>query len=390
MEFTIEEKVIEDELSKIINVVTTSDSLSKCLLLSTNNDALLLSTMSANLSKEKNNDSRLVAYVKVELKDKPLKQGDFLLDARLFYNLLKQISRRDVLDFFIAGKRNPTLNIKNINNKYEFELIKESYPQPDTDSYFYNTSIDLETFISMLDCSGWAYSIDDNEHREFEHILFEFKDDTFSIMSSDSRKFANSTISFKFIEDMQILIPYKVIDSVYKYLNKIYKQFIKDKNNSMPPVKILIGNKFIKFNCENVYFVGEISSLKYPPIKDKAEKINKYPITIKKRLLLNTLKRLTPFTDNVKRMLIFDLKKDKNIKIYSYNIYNDKQSIEEIETQWQYPDFKVGFKGNLFEQILTHTKTDDVNLIFQEELMPFKIMETDNNFDFYLLQALRI
>ena len=135
----------------------------------------------------------------------------------------------------------------------------------------------------------------------------------------------------------------------------------------------------------HVHYTSKILNYSYPDIRNKKFTGN-YNIVLNKKSLLDSIKRLDPFTDTIKNMLSFYCNNSK-MKLKSWDISDDTlHSTELIDSDWSYKDFEIGFRASSFSDILKHVVGKEITVQFESSTKFFKILDTESTVNtFYII-----
>lgn len=373
MKFKIKLPDIKDTLNFLIKSTASGDVVGKSLLVGTAENKILLSTT--------NNDGIIsYAYIPAEI----LAEGEIIIEAKLLNNLIRKLPAKEKdLTFKIKGRRKKDmcLLLSVGNGEYEFDRQDDiEFPIPKS-QFQWDYSLKAETLLSMLERSGWLFGDKMEEYSACEGVLFEFTDDIFNIISSDTVKFACSTHN---IEDGQfetnsVIVPSKIIKLLMGHLKKAEE------------ATIFIADEHVKFKIDNVNYVSSSINDTYPDIRAAFElDIKPESVLVNRVSLCKTLERLNLFTDKIRQMITFTLKPKKPIELTSHNIGTKKCSTEELPEHWGNKEqIYIGINGEKLFEIAKKMITDEMDLRFRGDNNVLEIHEPGNPDVYYILAPLR-
>jgi len=372
MKFTIDHAVLYPILKDLCDISAPKEGeIGKSLLIGTDENRVLFSTTG--------NDIIAYTYLEAEI----VKEGEIIIEAKLLFDLMKKLSKKTTLTFSVkGGTRSRYLEVIVAKGEYQFDPIKVDFPIPNS-KFHWDYAIDAPTLLDMFNKAGWLFGTKLEDYESAEGVLLEFTESQFNVISSDMVKFACCTYH---IPTTEILTPASVV--VPNKIIKVLMNHLKKAENA----GIHIADEHVKFSADNINYICELISAPYPDIR-KATDLSEEPNTImvERTVFTKVLDRLVLFTDKVRQMITFDLKRRKNIKLASHNIGNKKSSTEELEIAWNYPNLYKGINGQKLYEIVKKMKSDEVRILIRpSKESPVEIQEPGNNNVYYLLSSLRI
>jgi len=374
MKFKADLKDIVDVVNKINKVLNPKDEIGKTFLIGADEDKQKI------LISATNSDGLIAyAYVSAEV----IKEGEAIIEGKLLYNLVRKLPKKSPeLLFYTTGKRksDKSLKLKVSKKIYEFDVFDIDFPTPKT-RFQWSFDVDMIDFKLLLESAGWLFGSKMEENTACEGVSFEFKDNTFEVISTDLVKAAFCKVEYDDIEfdKTKIVIPSKVIKLISEQL-KNYEE-----------VEIFISDEFIKIKLDNINFISVLIPDKYPdPRKLYNPKKKGHSALFDRLELKKSLDRLILFTDKIRQLVTWDLKLDKPIILTSNNITNKKRSVEELEEYWGGKPLFIGLNCEKLLQICKKSKSKELRLTFRQPEDAVVVQEPDNDNTFYLLTSLRV
>lgn len=375
MNFTIDRLVFENSLRKITAISSSKSELTKFLLIDSFKNQLTLSTT----------DQDIISYVKLSIKNELVKDSRCIIEAKALYNLVSTLPK-DTDKITVTKVKGGTLAVTVDKNLYQFKTFNIKFPEFDIHSYIWSFQINGSRLFPLIKNSGWAYAIKDEEREYLQGVLFEV-DKKLYVCSTDARKFSCSSAN---IDNIDTKFRFVILSKLSKIINNEltkYKPKKKTDEVNFPLVTFRIGKEFVDIKVGDTHYTSKLLSNKYPDIRFKKFKLN-YSIVLPKKSLLDSIQRLTPFTDSVKNMLSFVMNdKDESVKVKSYNISDKLNSIEDINKSWSYGrPFEIGFRASSMLKILAHAVGKNLTIEFESADRFFKIQDPDTTVDtFYMI-----
>lgn len=373
MNFTIDRLIFENSLRKITAISSSKSELTKFLLIDTFKDKLTLSTT----------DQDIISYVKLEVKNKFVKDSRCIIEAKALYNLINTLPKTTE-EVTVTKVKGGTLAVTVDKNLYQFKNFDIKFPEFDIHSYIWSFRIDGSRLFPLIKNSGWAYAVKDEEREYLQGVLFEVDKKLF-VCSTDARKFSCSSTD---IDNIDTKFRFVILSKLSKIINNElikYKPKKKTDKAKFPLVTFRIGKEFVDIKVGNTHYTSKLLSNKYPDIRFKKFKL-KYNIVIPKKSLSDSIKRLTPFTDSVKNMISFVCDRG-TVELKSYNISEKLNSIEDLGQYWLYKEpFEIGFRASSMLKILQHAVGKELTIEFESADRFFKIQDPDTTVNtFYMI-----
>ncbi len=369
MNFTIDRTLFQDSLRKITAISSSKSELTKYLSLNIKKTFLTLSAT----------DQDIISYVKIKTDDQ--EGSSCLVEAKALYNLIINLSK--TTDKVTIKLDKKTLIVKADSNEYKFKTFNIEFPKFDIHSYVWSFSVEGEKFLHLIKNSGWAHASKEEERTYLQGVLFEVDGKLF-VSSTDARKFSCSSTDVNIDTKFKFIILSKLSKIISLELTK-YKPKKKTDITNFPEVKFNIGKKYVDIIVSGVHYTSKILNYSYPDIRNKQFTSN-YNIMLNKKSLLDSIKRLDPFTDTIKNMLSFFCD-DSKVKLKSWDISDDTlHSTELIANGWSYKDFEIGFRASSFSDILKHVVGKEITVQFESPNKFFKILDTESTVNtFYII-----
>lgn len=375
MNFTIDRIGFQDSLRKITAISSSKSDLTKFLKVDTFKNVLTISTT----------DQEIIAYEKLTIQTSLVRDSRCIIEAKSLYNLVEKLPK-DITEVTITKVKGGTLSLSTETNMYQFKTFDTKFPEFDIHSFIWSFKIGGNRLFPLLKHSGWAYAVKDEEREYLQGVLFEVDKKLF-VCSTDARKFSCSSVE---LENIDTRFRFVILSKLSKVINTElakYKPKKKTDESNFPLVTFRVGKKYVDIKIGNTHYISKLLSNDYPDIRYKAFKMN-YAIIVPKKPLLDSVKRLTPFTDPVKNMLSFVCNnKNKTVELKSYNISDKLNSNERIGNMWNYDNsFEIGFRASAMLSILQHAAGTNLTIEFESADRFFKVQDPDTTVDtFYMI-----
>lgn len=368
MKLSIYKNVLLTHLARVV-ILLDRDYQALKLVFDTNKNTIELETI--------NNISKIISHAPVfepRKEDKYL-DGSFVLDGKLFYEVVKKLNE-NVIDIETVDNK---LVLKSGKSKYNFNFREEER--------FTNHQVILDKthkiVLSTLDFTNLVKSTiiacSQNDTRPIlMGVCFDLKDNKLSVYASDSFRVAYNSIDMQDKNNIRIVIPQSTLNDILKI-------------SRGSEITLVIDKTKIAFEFEEFIYTSRLIEGEFPNIIGILSTASTRMIKqFSKSLLVDSLERIVLFNEENVPMVNVDFTKE-NIVLHSV----DSQKGSAVETI-QYTIFDDKNELNIacsYKYLLDALKSfngDILNIYMSETTKPIILKQNDSNVEQLILPIRRV
>jgi len=333
MKFKVNSTEFEKVLSKVIPAVPTRTPMSVL-----ENLAIEIKDSLMTIS-----GSDLEIVLRASLQVEADSDISILAPAKLLYDVIKNL-QDTALDITISDGFK--LQIKTRNGEYSVAgLDHAQYPQipdfPKEENNPFSIAIKGTELKNILEKT--VYIISKEEVRAaLRGVLFDFSQDGMRFVATDGHRLVNYLKRDLAFEDAaQYVVPEKALIILTKVLED-------------HEVKISFSGSFVSFVLPGIELIGRLITQKYPDYAGVIPLSNEMSLQLNTRELLNTVKRLLPFTSgNLRKIKLFLESDSMQVTAEDMDIGNSAK--EMLPCSYSNEPMEIGFNATLLNDLLIHS-----------------------------------
>ncbi|MCF8266735.1 MAG: DNA polymerase III subunit beta [Ignavibacteriales bacterium] len=333
MKFKVNSTEFEKVLSKVIPAVPTRTPMSVL-----ENLAIEIKDSLMTIS-----GSDLEIVLRASLQVEADSDISILTPAKLLYDVIKNL-QDTALDITISDGFK--LQIKTRNGEYSVAgLDHAQYPQipdfPKEENNPFSIAIKGTELKNILEKT--VYIISKEEVRAaLRGVLFDFSQDGMRFVATDGHRLVNYLKRDLAFEDAaQYVVPEKALIILTKVLED-------------HEVKISFSGSFVSFVLPGIELIGRLITQKYPDYAGVIPLSNEMSLQLNTRELLNTVKRLLPFTSgNLRKIKLFLESDSMQVTAEDMDIGNSAK--EMLPCSYSNDPMEIGFNATLLNDLLIHS-----------------------------------
>jgi len=333
MKFKVNSTEFEKVLSKVIPAVPTRTPMSVL-----ENLAIEIKDSLMTIS-----GSDLEIVLRASLQVEADSDISILAPAKLLYDVIKNL-QDTALDITISDGFK--LQIKTRNGEYSVAgLDHAQYPQipdfPKEENNPFSIAIKGTELKNILEKT--VYIISKEEVRAaLRGVLFDFSQDGMRFVATDGHRLVNYLKRDLAFEDAaQYVVPEKALIILTKVLED-------------HEVKISFSGSFVSFVLPGIELIGRLITQKYPDYAGVIPLSNEMSLQLNTRELLNTVKRLLPFTSgNLRKIKLFLESDSMQVTAEDMDIGNSAK--EMLPCSYSNDPMEIGFNATLLNDLLIHS-----------------------------------
>ena len=346
MRFTVSSTQLGSCLSNLSKVIATKNAMPilNCFLFEVNGGEL---TVTAS-------DTENVMKSSIPLDEYDC-DGAFCLTSRTILDAIKELAEQPVtVDVDLETLSTSILYLNGVYNIVG--LNAEDYPR--------NTPIQNDQRMFTITSETLAGSIaralfataQDELRPVMNGLFFDFKPEGLAIVATDGHKLVRSMVHNIAADDiMGFILPKKPATLLKNVLKK---------DDSEVVIKFDTRNAEISFagGC----LICRLTEGKYPNYQTVIPVNNNNYITINRRSLIGTLRRVLPFANDSSQLIRFKISSGK-MEISSEDIDFSTSAKEEVVCDYEGTPITIGFKGSTLTEVLNNLESEDVTFKLADE-----------------------
>lgn len=357
MKFIISSTTLLHGLQKISGVLGTNNTLPilEDFLFELSDDSLkvtasdLETTISVTLNTTKSEDTGVVA-----------------IPAKMLLDIMKTLPDIPV-----------TITVDNTNieifaGEGKYKLIghqSDEFPQvpqlENTSKLKFNSSLLVNAFNKTLFATG-----NDELRPVMSGVLLEIKNNNLTFVATDAHKLVRYRRSdFNSETETSIILPKKPLAHLKNVL--VYDEDVE--------VNIEINESNIKLEFDDIVVICRLIDGKYPNYEAVIPMQNPYKLTIDRKKLLNSIKRVSIFGSKSTHQVRFKISGQELI-LTAEDLDYSSEAKERLSCNYHGDDIEIGFNSRFLQEMLNTLETDEITL---ELSAPNRagILVPDNNDD---------
>ncbi|MDR0971934.1 MAG: DNA polymerase III subunit beta [Bacteroidales bacterium] len=352
MKFIVHGGTLSRSLQSIFGLITTNNVIPQlgCFLFEFQDNNILITA----------GDESTKATLSLELSNfetQGLKR--FMVDAKSFYGRVSALGNVPLT--FIVDEENYLINIKTESGRYSIAgQNAEGYPelkQIDNPSTMIVSSTMLLSAIHRT-----LFAVGDDETRPVMTGIFcKQTEDGIIFVSTDAHIMVKySRRDFTCEEQNSFVLPKKPLNLI--------KNLVSSKEEAVD-VTMQYNVQNVSFKFDNCFVVTRLIEGKFPNYEAVIPKDNPNKLIIDRTLFLNSVKRLTPFSEEVSGQIRFKLGGNE-VKL---SVFDDNMNVsaeEPLACNYTGDDMEIGFRYKYLNSILTNLESENIVLEMSQPNKP--------------------
>lgn len=305
-------------------------------------------------------------------------QGKFAIESKRLLDILKEFSQQPLT--FEIDEETFEVTIKSETGKYNIPGVSavDEYPEPAEITPDQTNSFVTTPEILLKGINSTFFSISDDELRPVMNGIFvELKNDYTTFVTSDSHKLVRyRRMDIKSDTEASFILPKKPADIIRNILPKIDEDIIVEFDNS---------NAIFKMTGFTV--VCRLIEGNFPDYEGVIPTNNDKKIEIDKNNLLNTLKRVSLFSNEASKLVKFYFH-DNQAEISAQDIDFSISAFEQIPCLTDEVDMKIGYKSTFLQDVLQNITAQEITITMTDQKrasLVFPSTKDDENEDVLML-----
>ncbi|MEO0262635.1 MAG: DNA polymerase III subunit beta [candidate division WOR-3 bacterium] len=335
MKFHVEKNLFEENVKSIIAALpsrTTLPILENILIEA--KEKIYLSCTNLELSS------------KINFEAKTLEEGIVAVDGKRLYKLLNDLPSELIECSLVSGD----FVIRFSKGEYKFRIMDpEDFPK--IEKFESNVRFEIDSNILLKGIQKVSFCVAKNDPRAYLNgILFEFKEGRLNIVASDAHKLGLYTFPYEADISERIIVNPKIEDFIESRKGEKINIFVKENNMCI--------------DFKNGFYLIRLIDETYPAYQDVIPKEPPNVFECNKKDLLDTLKRLIPFTTSPNYPIKMSLSSGNVVITAQSPEFGEAK--EEIPCEYTGKTMEVGFNARYLQEIVKEIDEDTVIIKFTE------------------------
>ena len=372
MQFKVEKFPLLEVLQNLIGIIPTRTTLQVLVnfLVSVKGDELSVCATDLDIA------------MKTSLHVKESQEGEIAINARKFYEIVKELPEGNVII-------ETTNNVMQITSEKGFTCRlagsdTSDFPHPpDVDSAL-DVSVPSRTIRKLVEKSSFAVSLD-STRRSLGGILWDIQDKEMIMVATDGHKlgYCSSKHSINSKGGKNVILSPKTMNLLCRLLSE----------KEATDLTTHIGSTYVVFNVDNSTITSKLIQGPYPNYKQVIPKGNDKVAKADKTELMSAIRRAAILSSGKTHQVKFAFKED-TLELSSVNRDFGGEAEEKVPVSYSAEPLDIGFNSGFFIEILKLTDTPRVRMSMNTPLSACLFYpENEENTEleyFFLLMPLRL
>lgn len=272
------------------------------------------------------------------------------VNAKLLLETLKSFPEQP-LTFKTNSEKN-TLEITSDQGNYSLAYINsDEFPNtPELDSA---NSIEISSQIIKKGIKNTLFATSSDELRPvISGVYIEINNSNILFVATDAHKLVKYENKIESSTSANFIVPKKPLQLLKNTLNEV--------NTSM---QLQYNKTNIVFSFENTQIYCRLVDGNYPNYEAVIPKENPNILTLERSTLLNSLKRVSIFSNQSTRQVKFGIQ-GSEINLSGEDIDFSNKAYEQLKCEYEGNDIEIGFNGKFLIEVLNTLDSDKINMYF--------------------------
>lgn len=312
--------------------------------------------------------------IKTSIKATVIQQGEVILNAKLFSEIVKKIPRQELS---ISTQDDMKVQISSgfTNFSIPFQGVND-YPKIPIFEDDDQISINAAIFKNMIEKTIFAVALNDSKPVHMGSLL-ECKDGILTLVSVDGIRLALKKVNIDYDKNKSVVIPAKTLSEIPRLISDL------DQN-----IYIRISKKYIIFEIENYLVISRLIEGQFLDYRSSIPQNYSTQVIISPRDFIDYIDRTSiVIFDKLKAPIKLSIESDI-MKFYCFAPTGS--AYDELPCQIQGSTFEIGFNSKALLEALRVIDEENIKLLFNGPLSPMKIMPLDGDDFIFLVLPVRL
>ena len=359
MKFIISSEQLLNTIQPLIGIVGSNPALPiiENLLLEINNNILYV--------KATDLETTIINSSNVESET----NDSIAVNAKLLLDTLKAFPEQPLT--FKTNKETNTIEISSEKGSYSLAYLNsDEFPNtPELDDSK-STLIEVKTLKNGIKNTLFA-TTNDELRPVISGVYIEIYNNQILFVSTDAHKLVKYENQINSAENTSFIVPKKPL--------QLLKNNLTDVDSD---VKLQYNKTNAIFSFKNMHIYCRLVDGTYPNYEAVIPKENPNILSLERDLLLNSLKRVSIFSNQTTRQIKFKIQ-GSEINISGEDMDFSNKANEQLKCEYEGQDIEIGFNGKFLIEILNTLETKKINMYFSSPskaaiIKPEKTKENEN------------
>jgi DNA polymerase-3 subunit beta len=374
MKFTIQQKIINKAISKIIGIVDKKAAIPflSNIKVETKEQEITFTGTDMDIFIEANISISNIVQIG--------ENGHTTVQAHILHDIIKKIPEEDNLTIHLLENK----SIKLTYGKSIFSIptiASDEFPTFSKDKMDVEFSVNNKEFSRAIEQTRFAISHDETKpflNGTFFQINNEGKNGVFNAVAIDGHKLALSKFIIKDFSDKipSIIVPKKTINELKKIIDE-------DRGE----VKINFSKLKINVSYNGNNITSKIIDADFPEYQKIIPKNNDIKIVLNKKEIFSTIDRVSTMVDGKHNAITMIAQNNK--LIFEAMTAEGGKAVEEINIEDIENNFKIAFNARYLLEIIHQFDEDRINFKFKDGQTPV-LIDSDRGLDSYVIMPIRL
>ncbi len=290
-------------------------------------------------------ETTMTAVLEVESED----TGNIAVPARLLLDTLKTFSEQPLT--FVAEADSNTVELSSSQGKYALAYAdSDEFPNTVEIEDAKQTNIAGDILSTAITKTIFAAGNDDMRPA-MSGVFFQFSPDGITLVATDAHKlvkYSRSDLSAP--EETEFIMPQKPLN--------LLKGILSDREID---VNIEYNDANVCFSFEDFQLVSRLIDAKYPNYEAVIPKENPNVLHIERQQFLNSVKRVSIFSNKTTHQVKLDLK-GAQLTISAEDLDFSNKAKERLTCEYNGDDLEIGFNSRFLNEMLNNLNAEHVEL----------------------------
>jgi len=340
MKFIVSSGMLQKELQNIAGVINSSNTLPIL-------DNFLFKLEGGSLKISASDlESTMITSVNVS---KGEKDGAVCIPAKILLDSLKTFAEQPLS--FDIDEKNFGVEISSDNGKYRVPGVSaDEFPKLPEISSSIKMNVSAEALFGGINKCLFATG-NDELRPVMSGIFFEIHKDKVVFVATDAHKlvkYERSDLSAK--KEASFILPKKP--------NNILKSLLGSFNDD---IEMIFNDTNAQFVVGNIQLICRLIDGKYPNYEAVIPKENPNKLTIDRQLFLNTIKRISLFSNKTTHQVRLKVV-GSELSISAEDLDFSNEAHERLTCNYEGEDMEIGFNSRFLIEMLSNIESDNVSL----------------------------
>ena len=273
----------------------------------------------------------------------------FTVSSKLFSEIIKSFPEQPLT---FVQKNETQIEIVSEQGNY-FIAYEAADEYPSTPTIAEGDSIEISSNLLLEAIKNTSFATgNDNLRPIMTGVFFQFTTEGSRFVATDAHRLVKYTRNdVKANNNAEFIVP-------KKSLNLLKNIFVLTGDT---PVKIEFNSTNVKFGFNNTTVICRLIEGKYPNYEAVIPKENPNVLTINRDLFLNSLKRVSIFSNKTSHLIRLKLA-GNSLVLNAEDVDYSNKAEERLASSYNGTDIEIGFNSRFLKEILSNIYSEDISL----------------------------